>query len=169
MARTLTEDDIQRRVEFLIGEAKQDRPIRDRSVTFTMRTVSNYSCVMCDCDSNYLKLNCRYRSLKAHDAFHHLSKVNWLKFVTNEHQEPLERIWNWMCHQKDKLDPPSVLNRFGKWPVVIVTIEENRSESLRLPLSKWPTDWTPANRYREAGIELLFRDDRGDWVRAPPS
>jgi hypothetical protein len=47
-----------------------------------------------------------------------------------------------------------------------VTLDENKKESLLLPFSKWPTGWTPTDRYREAGIEVLFRDDRGDWVPA---
>lgn len=161
IARTLTEDDVRRRIEFLMTEARQEHPIRDRSVTFVMRTISNYCWVGRDCDSNYLKRKSPFRSREADRISRELPEADWLKKVTNEHQEPLQWIWSWMCEQKERLDTTSVIVRFKQWPVVIVTLDEN--VGLRSLRNKSSLEWTPADRYREARIEVLKRED-DHWV-----
>src|SRR5436189_4746 len=102
--RHLREDDAGRRIEFVLNEAAQDRPIRDQSVTFALRALSNFYTVGRDCQSAWLSLHSPFRSAAAHARYKALVQKNgkdqgelaWRAEVTNEHQDPLADVWRWM-------------------------------------------------------------------------
>lgn len=169
--RLLDTDDIRRRVAFLIEEASQPIPsIRDHSITYTMRTISNFYSVGRDEKSKFISLNSRYRSKNAHalysqlfgqDARDKVREKQWLEKVTNEHQEPLDQIWRWMCAEKRNLTAEQVMERFKQWPMVVVL---KRPENAGLSKHKL---LPPKERYAAGQIEVLWQNDRGEWVERP--
>lgn len=165
---------VERRIIFLLNEASQARPVRDQSVTFTLRAIGNFLAVGKDCQSHFLTLNCRYRSRKAHEAYCALgnspsaeARSAWRKEMINEHQDPLADVWKWMVENRGLLDPERVLARLKQWPVVVVTRDENRMLQHFAKLKHGPTP-EPAMRYREAGIEVLERSNAGGNARWLP-
>jgi hypothetical protein len=50
----------------------------------------------------------------------------WREKVASEHQEPLKQLWEWLCSNKD-LTPRDLAERMLSWPIVIVTVEEEKS------------------------------------------
>lgn len=157
MVRRLNQDDINRRLEFVIAEAAQPSPIRDQAVTFTLRVLGNFYCVGRDCQSNHIKLNSPYRSVAAHQLIESKkAPVEWLKEVTNEHQEPLKQVWNWLC--ASHLITPAMLEaRLKQWPIVVVTAAENARLNKLHSLG-------PAERYTSAGIQIMRRQDDKSWM-----
>ena len=143
---------IVRRIEFLIKEAQSEDEIADQAVTNTLRVVTNYLSVDCDARSRALSAKCHYRSKKAHALYLKYKKLNdqkgWLDEVTNEHLYPIKRAWTWMKNEGDKLNVRRVKSRLKKWPVVVVTKEENK----RL---RDDPDKGPDQRYLDAGIKVL--------------
>jgi len=135
-----------------------------------MRTISNFCCFGRDAKSDFIKLNSRYRSKNAHFLFTQLIGENlkdkirkkaWLKQVTNEHQEPLEQIWRWMCEEKRNLTVDDVLKRFAEWPMVVVLVKpENAGLSKHKQLP-------PKERYAAGQIEVLWRNEHDEWVVRP--
>jgi hypothetical protein len=149
---------IDRRIKFLISEARLKYPIRDQTITYAFRVVTNhFSGCNYDIPSSLLREKCPYRSKEAHALFKKYLKRNdqkgWLDKVTNEHQYPIKCAWDWMKKEPDKLNVQRVKNRLKKWPVVVVTKEEN--ESLRHVRAI-----EPDQRYHEAGIEVLKKPDQ---------
>jgi hypothetical protein len=116
MHRRLNERDVHRRIEFLIHEASIDDPIRDQSVIFTQRAISNFYCVGRDCQSPYIKKHARHRSVEAHALAQ--TDPEWLSKVTNEHQEQLRDVWHWMCEARGRISLADVAARLKKWPMV---------------------------------------------------
>jgi hypothetical protein len=162
----MKESQIDRRIDFLIREAKSKDPIRDQVVTYAFRTITNYFSVGCDARSWKLRKECRYRSKKAHDLYKLYEELDdpkrWFDEVTNEHQYPIKRAWKWMKEERKKLTLRRVKNHLKKWPVVVVTKEENRK------LKDDPTVG-PDHRYRKAGIKVLKKNDSGVWLPFSPN
>jgi len=159
----MNESQIDRRIDFLIREANSENTIPDQAITYAFRVITNYLSVGCDARSRKLSWDCRYRSKKAHDLFLLLNdRKAWLDKVTNEHQYPIKRAWEWMKKERNKLTVRRVKNRLKKWPVVVVTKEENK----RL---KDEPNIGPDQRYRNAGIKVLERNDSGDWRLFSPN
>jgi hypothetical protein len=161
--RRLNDDDVRRPIAFLLNEAAQSAPIRDQSVTFTLRALGNYCTVGRDCGSAYLRCNSPYRSQAAQELYEKMVKPGdkstldaWRKEVTNEHQEPLKQVWAWMCDHKDQLEIEAVVQRLRQWPVVIVTRYENNALRPHAGLG-------PVERYDAVGIQVLRRQGEG-WV-----
>jgi hypothetical protein len=154
---------IDRRIDFLIREAKSEDTIPDQAITYAFRVITNYLSVGCDARSRKLSLNCRCRSKKAQNLFLLLkageglkAREEWLDKVTNEHQYPIKRAWEWMKKERDKLTVQRVKGHLKKWPIVVVTKEENKS-------LKHDSAIRPNQRYRDAGIEVIKRNRSGDW------
>jgi hypothetical protein len=153
----MKESQIDRRIEFLIREANSEDRIRDQAITYAFRVITNYLSVGYDARSRALSEKCCYRSKKAHALYQKLDDPKrWLDEVTNEHQCPIKRAWEWMIERGDKLEVKAVRDYLRKWPVVVVTKEENKS-------LKHHSAIRPNQRYRDAGIEVLKRNRSGDW------
>ncbi len=151
----MRETQIDRRIDFLIREANSEDPIRDQAITYSFRVITNYLSVACDARSRKLSRECPYRSKKAHDLSL-LDREGWLDKVTNEHQYPIKRAWEWMIKERDKLTVGRVKNHLKKWPVVVVTKDENK-------LLRDDPDKEPDQRYEDAGIEVLEKTESGGW------
>lgn len=171
MRRKLNKDDVDRRISFLLSEASRPNPIRDQSVTFTLRAVGNYFAVGQDCGSAYLTLKCQYRSHKAHELYQSIvgdrvgsgaellrREVRWRKLMTNEHQEPLKQVWAWMCRNHSSLDVGQVAKRIMDWPIVVVTRDPEDIELRKLAIH----ELGPLERYEQAKIEVWKVSD-GCW------
>ena len=153
----MKESQIDRRIDFLIREANSEDPIRDQAITYAFRVITNYFSVKCDARSRKLSLNCPYRSKKAHNLFLLLNdEEGWLDKVTNEHQYPLKRAWGWMIKERGKLTVQLVKDHLNKWPVVVVTKDENK-------LLRDDPDKEPHQRYQDAEIEVLEKTELGGW------
>ncbi len=153
----MNESQIDRRIDFLIREANSEDPIRDQAITYAFRVITNYFSVKCDARSRKLSLNCPYRSKKAHNLFLLLNdEEGWLDEVTNEHQYPIKRAWGWMIKERNKLSVQRVKGHLKKWPIVVVTKDENK-------LLKDDPAIQPDQRYLKAGIEVLRSNSSGDW------
>jgi hypothetical protein len=87
---------------------------------------------------------------------HNKPESLWAKSVTNEHQEQLGKVWRWMVDNRDTITPELVEERLRKWPMVVITKEENRR------LDKKPSE-NPTQRYEVAEICVLCRHDDGEW------
>jgi hypothetical protein len=152
-----------RRIEFLLAEARHPHSIADSAVRYALRSVSNYYTVGRDAPSRYLYKYCPFRSGEAHRLLGDPADANNFHLVTNEHQQELNVIWRWMKSSADKLTVPVVAERFRRWPMVVISTQENND--LR---QRWAVD-TPPNpyiRYEEVNIMVLARVD-GQWVERP--
>ena len=99
--RNLTKNDIYRRIDFILQEAKHRSP-RDQTITYAMRVISNYCAIGKDASSKEVKLKCKRISSKALDLKKCLKEKKWLKHTINEHQEPLAQIWRWIRKNAQK-------------------------------------------------------------------
>jgi hypothetical protein len=61
-----------------------------------------------------------------------------------------------MKKERDKLTVRRVKNHLKKWPVVVVTKDENK-------LLRDDPDKEPHQRYQDAGIEVLEKTESGGW------
>ncbi len=115
-----------RRAQFLINEARSSDPTYDQTVRYALRVISNWATVGKDCSSAEIKwLNPRV-SEKALELYDAVSDEEWLKRTTNEHPEPISVVWQWICEQGDHITPEAILARAKQWPMVTVTLEEDR-------------------------------------------
>jgi hypothetical protein len=151
----MKESQIDRRIDFLIREVKSKYPIRDQAITYAFRVITNYLAVRSDARSRALSRECPYRSKKAH-KLSQKDPEGWLDKVTNEHQYPIKRAWEWMQKEGNKLTVRRVKNHLKKWPVVVVTKEENK-------LLRDDPDKDPHQRYRDAGIEVFEKTESDGW------
>ena len=151
----MNESQIDRRIDFLIREATSEDPVRDQAITYAFRVITNYLAVGSDARSRALSRECPYRSKKAYELSQK-DPEGWLDKVTNEHQYPIKCAWAWMIKARDNLNVQRVKNHLKKWPVVVVTKEEN--ESLRHFRAN-----KPDQRYRDAEIEVLEQTESGRW------
>jgi len=156
---------IDRRIRFLISEArlKDSVRVRDQTITYAFRVVTNhFSRCHYDIKSSLLREKCPYRSKKAYE----LSKKDpkgWLDKVTNEHQYPIKDAWNWIIEQSGKLTVQDVKDHLMKWPVVVVTKEEN-NELHKYDSARGDLPIDPNQRYHIAGIKVLKRNELGKWL-----
>ncbi|MDP3895908.1 MAG: hypothetical protein Q8Q62_04460 [Mesorhizobium sp.] len=166
--KALDDQALGRRVEFLLNEARQDIPVRDQAITFTMRAITNYLSIGKDCKSAYLSLKCPHRSRSAQASYISLvgsgpwargellrREHEWRKGVMNEHQEPLAQVWQWLIQEKHNVALEDVIDRFRMWPVVVVTKQENNDLRRRSNLG-------PKERY--AGIVEVLTLVGNNWV-----
>jgi hypothetical protein len=66
-----------------------------------------------------------------------------------------------MKEEKDSLTIQGVKEHLRRWPVVVVTREENK-------LLKDDPRRDPDQRYRDVGIEVLERTESGEWEPRRP-
>ncbi len=147
----LSEAAVNRRIEFLLNEAKSKDPTNDQTVVFALRVLSNWACVHRDCSSAAVKLLNPLRSRAANELSRSINgKGEWVKQTINEHQKPLKEVWKWIKDNAQTLTVEDVKRELQNHPMVTVTKEEDRllrqlgSETLE-----------PAERYRRAGIEII--------------
>lgn len=153
--KPIEEAQIDRRIEFLIKEANSDTPFKDQTVTFALRVITNFLAVNDDVQSRKLSRNCKYRSKEAHKLF--LSNPDgWLDEVTNEHQYPIKRAWDWIYDNRAVLTVDLVKDHLKKWPIVVVTKKKNKT-------LKDDPNIPPDRRYLNAGIEVLKKNGSGEW------
>lgn len=156
----ISEQQIDRRIEFLIHEAAQPDAFRDQTVTYALRVITNYLAVGDDVPSSHLAHRSRLRS-RAAVELSVARPTDWFteRKVRNEHQYPLKRAWGWLCENRGSLSVSGVKEHLRRWPVVVLT----REEDLRL---KDDPEQEPAERYAAAGIEVMSLDASGTWVAA---
>lgn len=157
-----------RRIDFLLLEARSLLPKYDRAVVYAMREISNWCAVGKTASSREIKLKNPRMSREAYKKWQTPPTEDWYKHTTNEHQEPLKQVWEWIRSSKD-VTKEEVLARFQNWPMITVT----KDEDVRLHKYR---DSEPCERYQLAGIEVGLRDKDG-WkplsttkqLPAPPS
>jgi hypothetical protein len=144
--------DIERRLQFVIQEARQDEPLYDQCVDISLRVISNYLCIGEDGQSSAIYKKSRFRSEKAHQL--HLAGDITAK-LWNEHQEELNLVWKWIVENKGTITPTAILDRMNRWPMVVITREENA----QIPR----TETDPKARY--AHIVVLECSENGEWLK----
>lgn len=146
---------IDRRIDFLLSEAASLEPIYDQSVRMTMRVISNWVSCGKDVSSSGFKKLAVYMSKKAHALRGDLNDHKLFASQTiNEHPEELKIIWDWMTGKQGKLSTDEVLSRFRRWPVIVITKDEDDDLRKRKAIG-------PEARYD--GIELVTNKD-GQWI-----
>src|SRR5271157_3159951 len=144
-------DEVRRLLRFVISEAriKKNGDTKGQTVSMGLRVVGNWLIVGRDASSADLIKNNPWMSREAWES-------KGSAKLTNEHQEKLDRLWRWI------VDTPSVttddvLARMKAWPIVTITVDENK----RL---KGRDDMEPAERYRIPGGEIVVgRVTNGLW------
>jgi len=154
--KPLTEEQIDRRIAFLIAEAKSANPIRDQAITFALRVITNCFSVNDDMGSAAIKERLRYRSEKAHALAETMPFKQWITQVQNEHPYPLRRAWEWLCRERQTVTTEGVRLHLSRWPMVVVTKEEHGRLVDR-------DEQTPEERYGAANIEVWEQDADGQW------
>ena len=155
---------LNRRIQFLINEAKSDPPVRDQTGTFALRVITNCFSVGKDVSAREHKKRAPFRSggaLRLASGEDEKPNAEWFNQVTNEQQYTLKRAWEWMLREANTLTVSRVREHLQRWPVVVVTKEECK-RLVDLP------EVTPGERYRRAGIEVFARNSTGRWERVPP-
>lgn len=161
----LTEEHINRRIDYLIKEATAKDPIRDQSVTYALRVITNFFSIGEDAKSDKLRERCPFRSEKAHALRRSLerqygekeAKQKWGKLVINEHAYPLKDMWEWILGKGDDLTIQNITTQLKKWPTVVVT----RCEDSKLRKRK---GLKPMERYE--GITVLkLVQETGEWKK----
>lgn len=85
--------------------------------------------------------------------------AEWMKQVTEEHQDPVDAVQRWIEAQKPTVD--DVVWRLLTNPSVVITCEENR----QIP-SRFRTAGTPQERYHDPKIEpILVEEGTFDFYR----
>jgi hypothetical protein len=154
----ISEAQIDRRIEFLIKEAKSgdyENRFPDQTIKYALRVITNYFSVGDDVSSRKHRKDCPYRSEKAH-KLSQTDPTGWLDKVTNEHQYPIKRAWAWLLKQRELLTVPLIKEHLRKWPIVVVTKDENAS-------LHDDTEMEPYQRYAAKGIKVLKRNLSGIW------
>jgi hypothetical protein len=154
---SMTKQAILRRIDFIIREARCEDGIRDQTVTFAMRVVSNWCTLGKDAGAAEVKLKGRRMSRKAYDLRVKYSSDlrTWASTTINEHQMPLDHFWKRIRGNKIP-SPEELLADFQRWLMVTVTKDEDdKVRKLR--------DKDPIERYGLAGIEVGEMSDDGKW------
>lgn len=114
-----------RRAEFLLSEARSRSPVRDQTVTFALRVISNWATIGKDASSSAIKwLNPRV-SKKAMQLYHEVSDREWERLTINEHQEPISHVWKWILDNNEFITARDILDRAKQWPMVTITKDED--------------------------------------------
>lgn len=158
----ITEKQIDRRIEFLIKEAQSADCIRDQTVTYALRVITNFLAVEDDVSASAMLQRSTFRSEEAHNRLAR-SPDTWAKEVTNEHWFPLKRAWSWILDQRGSLNVKDVKEHLRRWPIVVVTKKENSrlrdDDAIGLE-----------QRYRNAKIKVLRKiDERWEVFFDPKS
>jgi hypothetical protein len=154
--KDLSEQDILRRIDFLLNEARCGMIKKDQTITYAMRVISNYCTIGKDAQSAQIRGLNRKMSQQAYALIKKSSSFEeWAKATTNEHQDPLEDVWQWILAEHKNLSPKTIFERFEKYPMVTITHEENKD---------WPKDYKdPVERYEKAGkarIDVTWCEER---------
>jgi hypothetical protein len=97
---------LDRRIQFLINEAKSDPPVRDQTGTFALRVITNCFSVGKDVSAREHKKRAPFRSggaLRLASGEDEKPNAEWFNQVTNEHQYTLKRAWEWMLREANTL------------------------------------------------------------------
>jgi hypothetical protein len=95
-----------------------------------------------------------WKALKLREANKSDKRIYYADTI-NEHPDELADVWKWIVHKHNELSVDDVLARFRRWPMVVVTKEEDRA--MRPLKSKGP-------EARYAKIEVLELNN-GIWER----
>jgi hypothetical protein len=160
MRKGFDESVARRRIQLLLDEAKCNNPCPDQTIKMAMRVISNFFSCGGDVSSSEAKEKCCRISKEALRI--RQSDPDWKKKTINEHQEPLDDIWQWILRERNSISVEDVANRFRSWPMVVVTSCEDKHlrDELKKRGKQVPCD--PIQRYQQAGIKVLAFDN-GDW------
>ena len=131
---SLDNQSIERRAEFLIGEARSDNPQYCHAVQTTLRVISNFVSFG-HWSSRRAKRNPPRMSRGAYElrlAFERDANLTadekYKRFAAetiNEHQEELTRVWHWIVENKESISVQCIVDRLKKFPPIILTRKEN--------------------------------------------
>jgi hypothetical protein len=119
---------LRRRVEYLLAEAAFDPPPRDQSITMTLRVISNVTGCGRDVGAQKYKDLTRFISrnaLNLREANRNSRQVYYAGTI-NEHPDELADVWKWIVRKRAELTVEDVLSRFQRWPMVVITKDEDR-------------------------------------------
>ncbi|MGA7971478.1 MAG: hypothetical protein WCA36_01610 [Pseudolabrys sp.] len=154
--RIIDERNIQRRIAFLLNEAKSDNPAYDQVVRYALRVISNFYSCGDDVSSSKARLVNKHISRRASDLRAEISDdKKWIKKVTNEHQEPLRQVWDRMIENKDTLTLEMIATWISRWPMVVVTTCENNWLREKAKMRPKGSFIDAEQRYRDVGIEVI--------------
>lgn len=146
---------VRRRISWLKHESKSNDGEKDLAVTSIMRTLSNnFTVGESSPSSAAVKMRNKIISKRAHDFILNCNKISWTKDTINEHPEPLNETWRWIC-STDNIDEEEIALRFFNFPMVTVTKEEDEL----LSSLNFRSKGTPAERYAATGIEIICLDE----------
>ena len=138
-----------RRAKFLRDEAREPEPVRDQTVTYALRVISNWATVGKDAGSAAIKWNNPRISKKAWELYESCSDREWEKQTINEHPEPIAQVWKWIVDHCDKIEPADILARAKKYPMVTVSKEEDAE----LGRQGFRSQGSPEERYASIPLE----------------
>jgi hypothetical protein len=149
---------IERRTQILLAEARAEKSAR-QDIKLMMRVISNVATVGKDLGSKaiyksnpYLSKKAKYvlEGCKSFDEWIGNKKKQLDRKVINEHQYPLQDLWNDIRQNVDSYDPQTIWKKFIEYPMVSILVEENAELN-----NKKYKGLTPYDRYLNAGIEVV--------------
>lgn len=150
-----TKQFLARRIRFLLDEAAAGS-VRDQTITFAMRTLSNYATIGADGGSQKIKSQNKRISKASLELLRESNSLNnWYKSTINEHPIPLRETWLWLLAQYDRLNVSDVWLHFRRHRMVTITIGED-GHLTKLGLRSACKN---QQRYKAAGIEVICLSD----------
>lgn len=121
-----------RRAAFVLEEARCGLLARDNTVTCALRALANYLSLERDAPSSLIKRMGRYITKGAVERRMSLTTdgtVDWKAFTKatwTEYPEDIKVLWRWIVERGKELTAQDVLDHIARYPVVVMTNEENR-------------------------------------------
>jgi hypothetical protein len=149
---------VERRIQILLAEARAEKSAR-QDIKLMMRVISNVATVGKDLGSQAIYKSNPYLSKKAKYALEGCKsfeewvgnkKIKLDRKVINEHQYPLQDLWNDIRQNAYSYDSQTIWEKFIEYPMVSILIEENAELN-----NKKYKGLAPYDRYLNAGIEVV--------------
>jgi hypothetical protein len=122
----LMNDVIKRRIIFVLDAAKHEN-VKDHSITYTLRALSNYATIGKDAGSAAIKKINKRVSENAYELLKTDGLEVYCKETINEHPKPIKQTWEWLKKNSDNgFSIEKVWKEFCDFPMVTVTKEEDK-------------------------------------------
>ena len=123
---------VMRRAEFVCAEARLKDREHDQTILYALRVLSNWVTVGIDGNSREVKRRNRRVSGNALRELQELLQIHspketfkiWHKNTTNEHRDPLQQVWQWLCNETPTANV--LLDRLASDKFITITNEENK-------------------------------------------
>lgn len=147
---------IERRIAFLLQEARSPDHENDHVVGYALRVLSNHFTIGRSGNSGTIKLLNRRMSSDAQRFLLTCRDARqWCAGTTNEHPDPLSQVWKWIVGEAHSLTTADIAKRLGAYPMVTVTKREDK----RLREKGFGSAGPPKLRYESAGIDIVLHDE----------